>query len=122
MPSLFRRTAQPPEVRPVPRAEWTPLLVEGTRGVEGKVLVSAAELTVAMLRFSPDATLPEHEADHETEVICLEGNGFVSQDGLPAEIHKGESVHWPAGRPHRLWTESSVMLTLMVEHPEPYRS
>jgi hypothetical protein len=41
----------------------------------------------------------------------------LSVDGSPAPIAAGETVRWPAGRPHRLWTEDSMMVTLMVEHP-----
>src|SRR5258708_3863755 len=122
MAPLFSRRAVGPEVRPLPRPEWTRLNAPGSRNVDGKVLVHETDVTVAMLRFGPDATIEEHSADHETEVACLEGNGFTSVDGLAAELHAGESVHWPAHRPHRLWTESSLMVTLMVEHPRPYRS
>ena len=122
MSPLFSHRTVGPEVRPVPRAEWSLLNAPGCRNVDGKVLVAETEVTVAMLRFSPDATIEEHEADHGTEVVCLEGNGFTSVDGLAAEIHTGESVHWPARRPHRLWTEGSLMVTLMVEHPRPYKA
>jgi quercetin dioxygenase-like cupin family protein len=122
MAPLFSRRVAQPEVLAVPRAEWSPLNAPGCRNVEGKVLVAETEVTVAMLRFSPDATIEEHEAEHETEVVCLEGNGFTSVDGITAEIHSGERVHWPARRPHRLWTEGSVMVALMVEHPRPYKA
>jgi len=121
MAPLFSRQSAGPAVRAVPRAEWSPLPMPGARGVDAKVLVQEREVTVAMLRLGPDAAVPEHQADHETEVVCLEGNGFTSVDGLAAEIHAGESVNWPAGRRHALWTESSLMLALMVEHPRPYR-
>jgi quercetin dioxygenase-like cupin family protein len=101
--------------------EWSPLPLEGCRNVDAKVLVSQNELTVAMLRFSAAATIHEHEADHETEVVCLEGSGFTSIDGIAAPIKAGETVHWPRGHPHRLWTEDVPMLALMIEHPPPYR-
>jgi quercetin dioxygenase-like cupin family protein len=122
MAPLFSRRAVGPEVQPVPRADWSPLNAPGCRNVDGKVLVAETEVTVAMLRFGLDATIEEQEADHETEVVCLEGNGFTSVDRLAAEIHTGERVHWPARHPHRLWTEGSLMVALMVEHSRPYKA
>jgi hypothetical protein len=49
-------------------------------------------------------------------VICLEGHGMTSVGGIAAELHASEQVRWPAGLAHRLWTEDSGMLTLMVEY------
>ena len=111
----------PPQVRKVPRPEWSPVPFPGTRGVDGKVLLSRPELTVAMLRFGPDATIHEHDAEHLIEVVCLEGRGFTSIDGVNARIEAGESVVWPPRHQHRLWTEGSPMLTLMIEHNGPRR-
>jgi len=123
MPSLFSRRAEAPVVQPVPVAEWSPLPMEGVRNlVEVKVLVQQPEVTVTMLQIHADSGIPVHEAEHETEVVCLEGWGYTIVDGQVAVLKAGESVHWPANRPHALWTESVVMVTLMVEHPRPYRT
>ena len=69
-----------------------------------------------MLRFRKNATIHEHPADIEIDVICLEGEGFTSVSGERAPFHAGQRVRWPAGQPHRLWTEETEMITLMVEH------
>ncbi len=70
-----------------------------------------------MLRFTEWGTIDEHMADHDVEVVCLEGHGHVSVGASRAPIGEGEHVRWPAGEPHRLWTEDSRMTTLMVEYP-----
>ena len=106
-----------PEVGPVPRPEWTPVPREGTRGVEGKVLLRESGLFLALLRFAPASTIDEHPAPHPITVVCLEGEGLTSVGGETAPLHAGERVVWPAGVPHRLWTEASTMTTLMVERP-----
>ena len=70
-----------PEIRPVPRPEWTPLAAPGTSNVEGKVLLVLDNLTVAVspLRFAPDGYVifptegrPRWGADapYPTDVIC----------------------------------------------------
>jgi quercetin dioxygenase-like cupin family protein len=109
-------------VNPIPRPTWTPLPFEGCYGVEGKVLLRLEHLHIAMLRFGPQATIHEHPADIDVDVICLEGQGMTSVSGQQSALHAGEQVRWPAGLPHRLWTENSEMITLMVEHSHPVQS
>lgn len=105
-----------PHVQPVPRPDWAPLPYEGCQRVEGKVLLRLDHLSLALLRFQPGGTIHEHPAPFDIDVICLEGQGFTSVGGAAAALHAGEQVRWPAGIPHRLWTDDSSMLALMVEH------
>jgi quercetin dioxygenase-like cupin family protein len=84
--------------------------------VQGKVLLREPPVGLALLRFAENGTIHEHSADFEIDVICLEGAGFTSVAGQTFALHAGERMRWPAGADHRLWTESSTMLTLMVEH------
>ena len=62
------------------RPEWTPLPRAGCVGVEGRVVLVDETLGVAMLRFAPRATIDEHDATHDIDVVCLEGSGFTSVD------------------------------------------
>jgi len=103
------------EIHAVPRPEWSPLPDEGCVRVEGKVLIADKELVVAMLRFDRGATIHEHPAGHDIDVVCLEGRGKMSVGGEEAEIAAGQRVRWPAKENHRLWTEGEEMLTLMIE-------
>ena len=105
-----------PEIRPVPRPEWTPLSAPGTSNVEGKVLLVLDNLTVAVLRFAAGGHIPEVSAPYPTDVVCLEGGGFTSVAGEEGELRAGYSVRWGADVPRRLWTETETMTVLMVEH------
>ena len=102
---------------PIPRPDWFRLPRPGCRGVDAKVLLNSSELVLALLRFGPNSTIDEHPAPHVIDVICLEGEGFFSVAGEPASLYADQRVQWPPNQPHRLWTESGSMLTLMVEHP-----
>jgi len=75
-------------------------------------------MAVAALRFAANATIDEHSAAFEIDVICLGGEGFVSVGGKAMPFRCGEFVTWPAQVNHRLWTEDVAMETLMVEHHE----
>jgi len=105
-------TAEP---QPVPRPDWSPLPWAGCINVDGRVLLVRDGLLLAMLRFAPAATIHEHAAGHEIDVICLEGEGFISIEDRVNSFAAGQWITWPADRVHRLWTADSGMITLMVE-------
>ena len=107
------------QINPVPRPAWTPLPFEGCRNVEFKALLRLDHLSLATLRFAPGGTIHEHPAGIDIDVICLEGRGMTSVGAEQAPLRAGECVRWPAHVPHRLWTEDSAMVTLMVEHQRP---
>lgn len=103
------------DIRPFPRLGWDPLPHEGSVGVVGRVVVREDEFFVAQLRFSEHATIHEHPGEHDTIVVCLEGEGFTSVAGELAPLREGQQARWPKGVAHRLWTEDSTMTTLMIE-------
>ncbi len=103
-------------IQPIQRDGWTPLPFGGCRNVWVKMLMKLEHMGLAMLRFDTDGTIHEHPAEIEIDVICLEGEGMVSVGDEQSPLKAGERVRWPKRTPHRLWTTTSTMLTLMVEH------
>jgi quercetin dioxygenase-like cupin family protein len=97
--------------------DWSPIPAEGATGVDSRALLHADGLFVAQLRFAEHATIHEHPSANEIVALCLEGEGFTSVGDETAPIRAGEQAHWPPNVPHRLWTEGSTMLTLMIERP-----
>jgi quercetin dioxygenase-like cupin family protein len=55
-----------------------------------------------MLRFSTGATIAEHDAPMDLDVVCIEGKGFVSVGDGSFPSRADDSVLWPAGTMHRL--------------------
>jgi quercetin dioxygenase-like cupin family protein len=68
-----------------------------------------------MLRFARDGTIHEHAGPNDTIVVCLEGEGLTSVAGETSPLRAGQQARWPKDVPHRLWTEGTAMVTLMVE-------
>jgi quercetin dioxygenase-like cupin family protein len=99
----------------MPRPNWQPIPRQGTVGVTGRVVLNRSGIVIANLKFAPGATIDEHSASIEIDVICLDGQGFVSIDGKSSPFRAGERVVWPAAVKHCLWTENAAMETLMVE-------
>jgi len=103
-------------VSPISKPGWSPLPYEGCVGVEAKGLIRFDNLSLSLLRFREHATIHEHPAQIDVDVVCLEGQGFASVGGAVVALKADETLRWPAGVAHRLWTEESGMTTLMVEH------
>ena len=76
-------------------------------------------LTVVQLRFEIHASTDEHAVGWDIDVMCLEGEGNTVIDGQAEALRSDQWVHWPAGKPHRLFTENTTMITLMLEHVGP---
>jgi quercetin dioxygenase-like cupin family protein len=106
-------------VEQMPRSGWAPLPREGVVGVTGRVMLNRAGVAIANLRFAANATIDEHAAPFEIDVICVAGEGFVSVGNGSSPFRMGDRVVWPAGVNHRLWTEGTEMETLMVERHSP---
>ena len=51
-----------------------------------KPLLKRDHLALVMLRFDKQATIHEHPADIEIDVICLGGAGFTSVDMLSNKL------------------------------------
>jgi quercetin dioxygenase-like cupin family protein len=102
-------------IEKMPRVDWQPLLRPGAAGVAARVMLNRAGIVIAGLRLAPGATIDEHCAPFDIDVVCLDGQGFVSIGGESSPFSAGERVVWPAGINHRLWTAGCAMETLMVE-------
>ena len=103
------------DIRPFPRLGWDPL--PNSTGIVGRVLVHEDDFfVVAQLRLSEHAAITVHPGERDTIVVCLEGEGFTSVARETVALREGQQVRWPRGTPHGLWTEDSIMTTLMIEH------
>ena len=103
----------------MPRPHWEPIPRRGTVGVTGRVMLKRAGIGIANLKFSANATIDEHSAPFEVDVICVAGEGFVSVGEESSPFRAGDRVVWPAGVNHRLWTRDTEMETVMVERNAP---
>ena len=99
-----------------PRPEWYAVERDGCEGVQARLLMQGPGLVAIMLRFAPHATIDLHAAPHAIDVVCIEGAGFVRVGHETAPFADGQSVRWPMGVPHQLWTAGTPMTTLMLEH------
>ncbi len=105
-----------------PKPDWHLLEKDGCTGVEAKVCLVDKRSVVAMLRLNQHANTDVHPAPYDIHVLCIEGAGYAMCDGEVTEICAGESVLWPKGKEHNIYTEGSVMTTVMLEHVHQMQS
>jgi len=104
------------DIRSNPQPGWAPVTREGCAGVEARVLLGGSNLVVLMLRLGEAATIDLHAAPHHVDIVVLEGAGHVQVGHEQAPISEGQSLRWPAGVPHRLWTAGEPLTVLVLEH------
>ena len=104
------------EKNPFPKPDWQALRKEGCEGVEARVCLVDTRSVVAMLRLGKQSNTDIHPAPYDIHVLCIEGSGFAMSGGEVISIHSGESVLWPKGEEHNIYTEGSEMTTIMIEH------
>ncbi len=69
-------------------------------GVESRLLVDGANITVLYSHWAPGAVAPEHVHPHEQVGICLQGTVIVTIDGRDHEVGPDEFYHIPGSLPH----------------------
>lgn len=98
-----------------PKPNWAVLPRPGCKNVEFRVLLGKDKLSIANLKFAENATIDKHAAPFEIDVLCIAGSGYTSIDDTSFPIAAGETIRWPAGKMHCLWTEDTTLETLMIE-------
>ena len=104
------------EKKAFPKPDWHILPKEGCHGVEARVCLVDKRSVVATLRLDKRSNTDVHPAPYDIHVLCIDGSGFAMSGGEVATISSGESVLWPKGEEHNIYTEESPMTTIMVEH------
>ena len=103
------------KVQAQPKPNWADLPRPGCENVSFRVLLGVDGIFIANLRFSERATIDEHAAPWEIDVIVISGAGYSSVGGEVFAVEAGQTIRWPKDQQHRLWTDGSEMETLMVE-------
>lgn len=104
-----------PSVEDFAKRDWRPLAAPGAKDVEVRVLWNEDRLLLAQLRFAEHANIHEHAGPNDAYVSCLAGGGFTKVGDKVEPIEEGQRVFWPKGVVHGLWTDGSLMSTLMCE-------
>ena len=82
--------------------------------VVSKTLAQNDAVSVTLFAFDKDEEISTHESGGDAFVTCLDGVGRLTIDGIPHELHEGESIVRPAGHPHAVYGQERFKMLLVV--------
>ena len=93
--------------------------------VVSRTLAQNDALSVTLFSFDKDEEISTHASGGDAFVTCLDGVGRITIDGVPYELHEGDSIVMPAGHPHAVYGQEQFKMLLVVVferktgHPPP---
>ena len=82
--------------------------------VVSRTLAQNDALSVTLFSFDKDEEISTHASGGDAFVTCLDGVGRITIDGVPYELHEGDSIVMPAGHPHAVYGQEQFKMLLGV--------
>ena len=82
--------------------------------VVSKTLAQNDAVSVTLFAFDKGEEISTHESGGDALVTCLDGVGRITVDGVPHELHAGESIVMPAKHPHAVYGQEQFKMLLVV--------
>lgn len=82
--------------------------------VVSKTLAQNNAVSVTLFAFDKGEEISTHESGGDALVLCLDGEGRITVDGVEHILHKGESILMPARHPHAVFGQERFKMLLVV--------
>lgn len=82
--------------------------------VVSKTLAQNAAVSVTLFAFDKGEEISTHESGGDALVLCLDGEGRITVDGVEHILHEGESILMPARHPHAVFGQERFKMLLVV--------
>lgn len=82
--------------------------------VVSKTLVQNSAVSVTLFAFDKKEEISTHESGGDAFVVCLDGVGKITIDGVEHLLHEGEVIVMPTGHPHAVFGEEKFKMLLVV--------
>ena len=82
--------------------------------VVSKTLAQNDAVSVTLFAFDKGEEISTHESGGDALVLCLDGEGRVTVDGVEHILHEGESILMPARHPHAVFGQERFKMLLVV--------
>ena len=106
-----------PKMKNIPHAEVVTLReqVDYQPGqVVSKTLAQNEALSITLFAFDKGEEISTHESGGDALVLCLDGKGEVTIDGVKHELSAGEAILMPARHPHAVYGKEQFKMMLTV--------
>ena len=82
--------------------------------VVSKTLAQNDAVSVTLFAFDKGEEISTHESGGDALVLCLDGEGRITVDGVEHILHEGESILRPARHPHAVFGQERFKMLLVV--------
>ena len=82
--------------------------------VVSKTLAQNDAVSVTLFAFDKGEEISTHESGGDALVLCLDGEGRITVDGVEHTLHEGESILMPARHPHAVFGQERFKMLLVV--------
>jgi len=82
--------------------------------VVSKTLAQNDAVSVTLFAFDKGEEISTHESGGDALVLCLDGEGRITVDGVEYTLHEGESILMPARHPHAVFGQERFKMLLVV--------
>lgn len=82
--------------------------------IVSKTLAQNQNISVTLFAFDKNEEISTHAAGGDALVLCLEGTGKFTVDGIEHLLTAGEALVMPAGYPHAVFGQEQFKMLLMV--------
>ena len=82
--------------------------------VVSKTLAQNDAVSVTLFAFGKGEEISTHESGGDALVLCLDGEGRITVDGVEHILHEGESILMPARHPHAVFGQERFKMLLVV--------
>ena len=82
--------------------------------IVSKTLVQNESVSITLFAFDKGEEISTHESGGDAMVICLDGVGRITIDGVEHILHEGESIVMPARHPHAVYGQEQFKMLLVV--------
>ena len=82
--------------------------------VVSKTLAQNDAVSVTLFAFDKGEKISTHESGGDALVLCLDGEGRITVDGVEHILHEGESILMPARHPHAVFGQERFKMLLVV--------
>ena len=82
--------------------------------VVSKTLAQNDAVSVTLFAFDKGEEISTHESGGDALVLCLDGEGRITVDGVEHILHEGESILMPARHPHAVFGQERFKMLLVL--------
>ncbi len=82
--------------------------------VVSKTLVQNGAVSMTLFAFADGEEISTHESGGDAFVVCINGKGIITIDGVPHELCEGDAILMPAKHPHAVLGKEDFKMLLTV--------